>query len=104
MKMNTNLILKALANDNRLMIMQWLKNPTKHFSSDKCDVQLQGVCVGLIEKKLSLSQSTVSQYLQQLQRADLITMKRVGQWTFCTLNHATVKAFMLDMQTRLTNT
>lgn len=101
MTININDILKALANDKRLLILQWLKNPGDHFTSDKCDVNTQGVCVGLIEKKIGLSQSTVSQYLLQLQRADLITMERVGQWTFCKLNQNTVTELIQELKTRL---
>ena len=93
-RMNMQKILKALANDNRLAIVNWLKKPRAHFSSPKCDVQEQGVCVGLIEKKIGLSQSTVSQYLLQLKEAEIITMQREGQWTFCKLNKAVYKAFI----------
>ncbi len=96
-----NNILKAVANEKRLMILHWLKNPQKHFVSSKCDVQTHGVCVGLIEKKIGLSQSTVSQYLMQLQQADLITMEREGQWTFCKLNHKTIAAFIEELKIRL---
>ena len=45
MTININDILKALANDKRLLILQWLKNPGDHFTSDKCDVNTQKVCV-----------------------------------------------------------
>lgn len=84
--MNINLVLKALANEKRFQIIEWLKEPHAHFSSTHCDVVSDGVCVGLIEKKSGLSQSTVSQYLSQLQQAGLITMERCGQWTYCKLN------------------
>lgn len=90
---NINAILKALANDSRLSILGWLKQPEKHFVSTSCDVKTAGVCVGLIEKKIGLSQSTVSQYLLQLQQAGLITMERKGQWTYCKLNRKTIDAF-----------
>lgn len=101
--MNINLphILKAIANEKRFMILHWLKNPKERFVSSKCDVEVSGVCVGLIEKKIGLSQSTVSHYLIQLQKADLITMKREGQWTFCKLNHKTIDAFIKEIQFKL---
>ena len=98
---NLNKILKAMANDKRLMILHWLKRPEEHFSSPHCDVRVSGVCVGLIEKKTGLSQSTVSQYLMQLQQAELITMKREGQWTFCKLNHQTIDAFIKELAATL---
>lgn len=79
-------VFKALANERRLQIIEWLNDPATHFTSATCDVVTDGVCVGLIEKKIGLSQSTVSQYLSQLQQADIIMMQRCGQWTYCKLN------------------
>lgn len=96
-----NNILRALANENRLKILGWLKHPKEHFVSAKCDVQSQGVCVGLIEQKIDLSQSTVSQYLMQLHQADLITMERDGKWTYCKLNHKTIDGFIKELKTIL---
>ena len=96
--MNINNILKALSNDKRLKILGWLKEPEKHFFSTHCSVKTDGVCVGLIEQKVGLSQSTVSQYLLQLQQADLITMERRGQWTYCKLNKKTISAFMKELK------
>lgn len=92
--MNMIPILKALANEKRLKILQWLKEPSKHFSSPVCDVEKEGVCVGLIEQKIGLSQSTVSQYLVLLQQAGLITTERKGQWTFCKRNEKTIQALI----------
>ena len=94
MCMNTLNVLKALSNDKRLKILEWLKDPKKHFISTHCDVCKDGVCVGLIEQKAGLSQSTVSQYLLQLQQAELITMERRGQWTYCKLNKKFIKEFI----------
>ena len=91
-------IFKALANDKRLAILQWLKEPAKHFTSNHCDVSKDGVCVGLIEEKIGLSQSTVSQYLMLLHQAGLITMERRGQWTFCKRNEKTMKAFLTELK------
>ncbi len=91
--MNMAAVLKALANERRLQILKWLKHPAKHFKSDRCDVTKDGVCVGLIEKKIALSQSTVSQYLIQLNQVGLITMERRGQWTYCKLNKKFIEEF-----------
>lgn len=92
--MNLNTALKALSNPPRFNILKWLKQPHKHFSSSHCDVKEKGVCVGLIEKKSGLSQSTVSQYLVVLQQAGLITMERCGQWTYCKRNEKAIKELM----------
>ena len=41
-----------------------------------------GVCVGQIQLKAGLTQSTVSEYLSTLQRVGLIKATRTGQWTY----------------------
>jgi DNA-binding transcriptional ArsR family regulator len=99
--MNTQKILKALSNEKRFKIINWLKEPSKHFTSTHCDVSKDGVCVGLIEEKIGLSQSTVSQYLQQLHQAELITMSREGQWTYCKLNRVVLDQFLKDLNKQL---
>lgn len=96
--MDMILILKSLANENRLQILQWLKEPEQHFESKTTDLKKDGVCVGYIEKKIGLSQSTVSQYLQQLKQAQLITMERKGQWTFCRLNNKIIHDFLKELK------
>ena len=61
----------------------WLKNPSEHFTQEAgVDMVATGVCVGLIQKKSGLSQSTVSEYLSILQRAGLVQSTRIGQWTY----------------------
>jgi DNA-binding transcriptional ArsR family regulator len=92
--MNLIPALKVLANDKRFKILQWLKEPRRHFTSAEFDVEEEGVYVGLIEKKIRLLQSTVSQYLLQLQNAGLISMERRGQWTFCKYNPTFVDGFI----------
>lgn len=96
--MNILIILKALSNEKRLQIVRWLKEPDKHFSSSHCDVSKDGVCVGLIEKKSGLSQSTASQYLSQLQQAGLISTERRGQWTYCKLNTSLINEFIKELK------
>lgn len=99
--MNMITILKALSNETRLNILKWLKEPSKHFTSQHCDVSKEGVCVGLIEKKTGLSQSTISQYLSLLQQAGLITMERSGQWTYCKLNEKVIKDVLAKLKQEL---
>lgn len=76
-------IFKALSNKSRLEILQWLKEPEKHFPvQESAGFDEAGVCVGQIQKKAGLTQSTVSEYLSILQRAGLIKATRIGQWTY----------------------
>src|SRR5471030_2485165 len=96
--MNMITVLKALSNEKRLKILQWLKEPKKHFVSLHCDVEKDGVCVGLIEEKIGLSQSTVSQYLMLLQQAGLIITERRGQWTFCKRNEKAISELVKKLE------
>lgn len=92
-ELNFDLIHKALANPVRRQILQWLKNPTAYFSEQDYPLDI-GVCCGLIDKRTGLSQSTVSAHLATLQRAELVTTKRVGQWVFYRRNDVTIQAFL----------
>ncbi|WP_221391628.1 helix-turn-helix transcriptional regulator [Dyadobacter sp. NIV53] len=84
-------IFKALSNSTRLQILCWLKNPCVHFTEEhEVDMVKTGVCVGLIQKKSGLSQSTVSEYLSILQRAGFIQSTRIGQWTYYRRNEEAI--------------
>jgi DNA-binding transcriptional ArsR family regulator len=74
---------KALGNPARLQIMQWLKDPERHFAAWEpiADRQAVGVCVTHIQAKAGLAQSTVSSYMSTLERAGLVHPTRVGKWT-----------------------
>ncbi len=75
--------LRALANDRRLLIMEWLKNPRAHFRKQlDGDLVEDGVCGVLIAEKLGVSQPTVSEHLRVLSQAGLLRGKRIKQWTF----------------------
>ncbi len=87
-------ILKALSNQKRLALLAWLREPGKHFYHHQGGMDGHEVCVGLIEQKLGLSQSTTSKYLAQLQQAGLVTARRQGQWTYYRYNCEAIDAFM----------
>ncbi|MGH8809203.1 MAG: ArsR/SmtB family transcription factor [Noviherbaspirillum sp.] len=94
--MDIDAIHKALANPVRRQILAWLKDPHKHFAAQEYPLDL-GVCAGLIDQLTGLSQSTVSAHLATLQRAELVTSKRVGQWIFFKRNEDTIQAFLKHM-------
>jgi DNA-binding transcriptional ArsR family regulator len=86
-------IFKALSNRTRLEILKGLKDPEKHFPpQDEGDVHTVGVCVSSIQEGVGLSQSTVSDYLATLQRAGLVEVRRIGQWTYYKRNEAAISA------------
>jgi|SRR6266852_1727047 DNA-binding transcriptional ArsR family regulator len=76
-------VAKAVANDRRLLILHWLKNPRAHFRRQvDGDLDRDGVCGLLIAQKLGVSQPTASEHLKVLTRAGLLRARRIRQWTF----------------------
>ena len=74
---------KALANDKRLQILAWLKDPRSHFPPQVYgDLVKDGVCGVFIADKLGVSAPTASEHLRVLAHAGLIRAKRIKQWTF----------------------
>ena len=85
-------IFKALSNESRLQILQWLKEPDRHFKPHEgIDMKTIGVCVSQITDKLNMTQSTASQYLSILLRAGLITTERFGKYTYYKRNEEAIK-------------
>jgi ArsR family transcriptional regulator len=75
--------IRALANDKRLLILEWLKDPRAHFRPQvDGDLVRDGVCGVLIAEKLGISQPTASEHLRILTQAGLLRSKRIKQWTF----------------------
>lgn len=88
-------VLKAINNPIRMDILRWLKNPKENFEVEEqlVDADVEGVCVSIIQEKVQLSQSTVSAYLATLQRAKLVSSKRIGPWTYYKRNDESIRAF-----------
>ena len=86
-------VFKVLANETRLQILQWLKNPEVHFPSQGIDPNSVGVCVGAIQRKTGLAQSTVSHYLSMLENAGLVISTRQGQSTYYRRNEEAFSEF-----------
>jgi ArsR family transcriptional regulator len=76
-------VVKALANEKRLQILFWLKQPTEHFPPQVYgDLVRDGVCGVFIAEKLGVSQPTASEHLRVLVQAGLVRARRIKQWTF----------------------
>ncbi len=76
-------VYRALANEKRLQVLQWLKEPRAHFPEQvDGDLVKDGVCSLLIAQKLGVSQPTASVHLKLLTGAGLLVSRRIRQWTF----------------------
>lgn len=104
--MNTIEICKALSNEIRINILQWLKDPEANFPPQGLHIPGDdsfkgGVCVGSIQEKAGISQSTISHYLDILQRAGLLESARYGKWTYYRRNEKTVQEFAAFLKEKL---
>src|SRR5436853_1125290 len=75
--------IKALANERRLEILNWLKDPRAYFPPQvDGDLVRDGVCSLFIAQKLGVTPSTASEHLRVLAQAGLVRGRRIKQWTF----------------------
>lgn len=80
---------KALANETRLRVLEWLKDPAANFPG----ATEVGVCVGLLQQRAGTSASTMSVHLAILQRAGFVVATRRGQWTYYRRDEDRIRAF-----------
>jgi ArsR family transcriptional regulator len=94
--------LKALGNDRRLQILEWLKDPAAHFPPQvDGDLIQDGVCGVNIAAKLGVSQPTLSEHMRILVQARLVRAKRIKQWTFYRRDEAEITALKSALQGEL---
>ena len=90
--------LRALANDRRLQILEWLKDPRAHFPPQiDGDLVKDGVCGLRIAEKLKVSQPTASEHLRVLVQAGLLKPKRIKQWTFYRRDEERIRALKREI-------
>ena len=94
LKMDIDLIFKALANPTRRQILEWLKSPEQFLSVAECGDFKRGVCAGHIEKLGNVSQSTMSNHLSVLQQAGLIQAHKHGQWSYFSRNEVLIQQYI----------
>jgi ArsR family transcriptional regulator len=91
--MKIAMALRALANERRLQILEWLREPRKHFREQvDGDLVEDGVCGLLIAEKLGVSAPTVSEHMRVLTSAKLVRAKRIKQWTMYRRNEVAISA------------
>ena len=84
--------IRALANERRLQILEWLKDTEAHFPPQvDGDLVKDGVCVVLIAEKLGISQPTATEHLKVLSQAGLVRSTRIKQWTFYKRDETRIK-------------
>lgn len=85
---------KCLSNRTRIQIMEWLKDPERHFPPHDFQKDFSdGVCVSHIKDKSGLSQSTISLYLTNMEKCGLLIMTRHGKWSYLKRNEKLIKEY-----------
>jgi DNA-binding transcriptional ArsR family regulator len=100
--MTSDQLFRALANENRRLILNWLKRPTQYFPPQRDgDLVTDGVCGLLIARKLKVSHPTASEHLKILAQAGLLRGKKIKQWTFYKRNEAQIAALRRSIFDRI---
>jgi ArsR family transcriptional regulator len=93
---------KALANDKRLAILGWLKDPCAHFPPQvDGDLVEDGVCSQSIAEKLGIGQATLSEHMRVLVQAGLVRPKRIRQWIFYKRDEVRIEALKTESMMRI---
>jgi ArsR family transcriptional regulator len=89
---------RALANEKRLLILEWLKDPEAHFPPQvDGDRVKDGVCSVFIAEKLGVTQPTVSEHLKLLTQAGLVTPRKIKQWIFYRRNEKRIRELKKEL-------
>jgi DNA-binding transcriptional ArsR family regulator len=100
--MDVTIILKALANERRLQVLEWLKDPRAHFRKQvDGDLVEDGVCGVLIAEKLDVSAPTLSEHMRVLVSAGLVKSKRIKGWTMYKRDETAIAAARKAIQSSL---
>ena len=100
--MDVTIVLKALANERRLQILEWLKDPRAHFRPQADgDLVDDGVCGVLIAEKLEVSAPTLSEHMRVLVGAGLVKPKRIKGWTMYKRDEKAISAAKKAIQSSL---
>ncbi len=92
--MNIEKAISALNNPVRRNILTWLKDRSNFPAALPEHSDLEGVCIGYIQEKAGLSQSTISNYMGLLKQAGLVKSARHGKWTFFRRDEQAIKQFL----------
>lgn len=95
-------LFRALSSEKRLLILNWLKRPRRHFPPQRDgDLVKDGVCGLLIARKLKVSHPTASEHLKILAQAGLVRGKKIKQWNFYKRNDARIAALKRSIFDRI---
>lgn len=96
---STLLVLRAISNPRRLTIVSWLADPEAHFPPQRDgNLVTDGVCIGFITKKMRISQPAVTEHMQILAEAGLVSSKKIRNWVFYKLQTENLSVALAQLQ------
>lgn len=94
--------LKAVASPVRLAILDYLKNPIKHFRPQvDGDLVKDGVCADFLRERLGIAAATASRHLTLLSKAGLIVATRKKGWTLYRRDENAIRRLVDGLRVRL---
>lgn len=91
--MEMDVICNALGNKTRYQLIKALKDKSVATCCDRIEFFENGVSVGDVVKFTGLAQSTVSQHLAVLEKANIIYKEKRESWSCYFLNQAVLEEF-----------
>jgi DNA-binding transcriptional ArsR family regulator len=99
---STLVALKAIANDKRLQVLEWILDPRQHFPPQRDgDLVDDGVCIKFITDKIGLSQPTVTSHMHILCEAELVSSKQIKNWVFYKPNRSKIDEVLGQLNKQL---
>jgi ArsR family transcriptional regulator len=92
--MDMDVICNALGNKTRYQLIKALKEKSITTCCNRIEFSENGVSVGDVVKYTGLAQSTVSQHLAVLEKANLIYREKRDSWSCYFLNVAVMEEFI----------
>jgi len=95
-------MLKAIASDVRIAILEYLKDPAGQFPAQlDGDPVKDGICADYIREKLGISPATASRHLTLLTDSGFLLATRKKGWTFYRRDEAAIRRFADKLRTEL---
>ncbi|MDG1827297.1 MAG: helix-turn-helix transcriptional regulator [Henriciella sp.] len=99
---STTTFLKALSNEKRMQILEWILTPRDYFPEQvDGDLVDDGVCIKFITDKIGLQQPTVTSHMTILAAAGLVTSNQIKNWVFYKPDRDAIQKAMSAFQARI---
>ncbi len=95
-------VLKALASEKRLQILEWLKDPVGNFPPQvDGDLIEDGVCGNRIAEKLGVAHPTLTGHMRLLVDTGLVRSRKIRQWVFYKRDEEAIRAIARGISSEL---